>query len=558
MKEYIGLTGSKGIIIGKILVRQPDLRVKIKEEKASDTEAELKILEQARAEANQELQQLADEAEKENAGEKAAVWKVHQMMISDQDYWDCIVDAVSGEKLTAVSGIRKASDTFAGLLQASGSEIIRERAADVKDVSLRLISCACRKGTDSPESCAAEPSILLVDELRPSDVMTAGKNKILGFVASKGSVTEHACILARAAGIPAVVGVGGDILKEQSGAEAVLDGDGGRLLISPEEAVKEQYKERIQKRKVDQELLRELKSKKSVTRDGKEVMIFCNIGSLEEGRLALENGAEGIGLFRSEFLFLNRPEAPTEEEQYRIYRDVTELFGEKKVIVRTLDIGSDKQAPYINLGKEENPALGNRGIRYFLKEPELLKIQMRALCRASAYGNLAIMFPMITSVDEVKELRRMFQEINDGLMAEGIPTAEHTELGIMIETPAAALISDQLAEVSDFFSIGTNDLTQYTLAVDRTNERVSALYSTRHPAVMRLIGLTAENGKKQGIHVGICGESASDPCLTAAFASMGVNELSVTPGEALSIKNTVRSLTEEMQEKALKGALQKS
>lgn len=557
MKEYIGLTGSKGIAIGKILVRPHDSRVGIKEE-ASDTEAELRILKHARTAANQELRQLADEAEKENVREKAAIWKVHQMMLSDQDYWDCIVNAVSREKLTAVSGIRKASDLFAGLLQKSSSEIIRERAADVKDVSLRLISCACQKGADSSEPCAAEPSILLVDELRPSDVMTAGKNKILGFVASKGSVTEHACILARAAGIPAVVGAGEAILKVQSGASAILDGDGGRLLISPEETVRAQYEERIQKRKAEQKFLKELKTKQSVTQDGKEIKVFCNIGSLEEARLALENGAEGIGLFRSEFLFLNQPEPPAEEEQYGIYRGVAELFGEKKVIVRTLDIGSDKQTPYIDLGKEENPALGSRGIRYFLQEPELLKIQLRALCRASAHGNLAIMFPMITSEDEVKELRRMFQEINDGLRAEGIPTAEHIELGIMIETPAAALVSDQLAEVSDFFSIGTNDLTQYTLAVDRTNETVSALYSTKHPAVMRLIGLTVENAKKQGIHVGICGESASDPCLTAIFAAMGVSELSVTPGEALSIKNTVRSLTGEIQEKALEEALQKS
>ena len=536
MQVYHGKSVFGGIAIGKISVFSKKEH-KIVRVKINDTDVELARFEETRQTALTQLAALYEKACKEVGEANAAIFEVHQMMLEDDDFTDSVNNIITTQQVNAEYAVGVTADNFANMFSAMDDEYMRGRAADVKDISERLISIL--KGGRQGQVNVDEPVIILADDLAPSETVQMDKDKILSFVTVHGSVNSHTAILARTMGIPALVDTGLTLTENLDGTEAIVDGFDGAIYIEPD---KETY-DRLSKRKREEdekkELLLTLKGKEDVTLDGQQVMLYANIGSTGDLAMVLKNDASGIGLFRSEFIYLGRDDFPTENEQFQIYKSVAETMAGKRVIIRTLDIGADKKVDYFNLGEEENPALGYRAIRICLSQPEIFKTQLRAILRAGVYGNIAIMYPMITSVKEVRRIKDIMREVKAELKEQGIAYADVLE-GIMIETPAAVMVSDELAKEVDFFSIGTNDLTQYTLAIDRQNPRLDDFYDPHHPAVLKMIRMTVENAHKAGIWAGICGELGADTTLTEEFIRMGVDELSVSPGRVLPIRKIIR------------------
>ncbi len=513
-----------------------------------DVDAEWARFKAAQAKAIEQLGVLAEKAREEAGDEAAMLFETHQLMAEDLDYEEAIEELIKNEKQNAESVVTDVAAQFAEMFASMDDSYMQARAADVKDVSTRIItilSGVVQGGIDSDV-----PVILAADDLAPSETVQLDKSKILGFITAGGSGSSHTAILARTMGIPAIIGVGDQLKPEYEGREVIADGGTGNVVIDPDEPTRDRLMAKRAELLKRQELLNQLKGLPNETKDGKTVRIYCNIGNPEDVHAVLENDGAGIGLFRSEFLYLNCDDYPTEDYQFEAYKKVLSDMGGKEVVIRTLDIGADKMIEYFQLPKEENPALGNRALRICLNRPEIFHTQLRALYRASAYGRLSIMFPMVTSVWEVKEAKKMCEQVKAELTAEGIPYSDEVDVGIMIETPAAAVISDRLAKIVDFFSIGTNDLTQYTLACDRQNNDLGRFFNAHHPAVLRLIKMVAENAHKAGIWCGICGELGADLELTETFLSIGVDELSVSPRAVLPLRQKVRETTvADVQEK---------
>lgn len=537
MEKYTGKSIFKGIAIGKILFyqkgEQPVKRVKIE-----DTAEQIKRYEDARAKAAEQLQGLYEKALKEVGEANAAVFEVHQMMLEDDDYIDSVVNIIETQQVNAEFAVATTGDNFAKMFAEMEDDYFKARAADVKDISERMVNIL--SGNESGGALGDEPVIVVAEDLAPSETVQMDKEKLLAFVTRLGSANSHTAILARTMNIPALIEV--DIKEEWSGKMAVVDGYTGTFYIDPDEETLKKMQEKKEEDIKARELLQELKGKEDVTVDGKHIKLYANIGGVKDVASVLANDAAGIGLFRSEFLYLEADNYPDEEAQFQAYKTVAENMAGKKVIVRTLDIGADKQVDYFNLDHEENPAMGYRAIRICLGRRDIFRTQLRALLRASAYGNIGIMYPMIISVDEVKEIKKIVESIKAELTEKGIEYGE-VEQGIMIETPAAVMISDLLAEEVDFFSIGTNDLTQYTLAIDRQNSKLDNIYDAHHPAVLRMIQQTIENGHKAGCWVGICGELGADMTLTETFLKMGIDELSVSPTFVLPIRKLIREMS---------------
>lgn len=506
----------------------------------SDVEAEKKRFGDARQTAMQQLAELYDKAVAEVGEEGAALFEAHQMMLDDLDYIDGINDMIEGESINAEYAVSQIAEQFAEMFASMDDAYMQARAADVKDISTRVIgilSGVVAGGIDSDV-----PVILASDDLAPSETVQLDKSKILGFVTSGGSGNSHTAILARTMGIPAIIGIGDALMEGLEGKSAIIDGSTGEVAIDPDQITSQRLLKKQAEERALKALLDQLKGKENVTLDGRKVMVYCNIGSPDDVDPVLANDGGGIGLFRSEFLYLQNDDYPTEEQQFQAYKTVAERMGGKRVIIRTLDIGADKQADYFQLDKEENPAMGLRAIRICLTRPEVFKTQLRALYRASAYGKIAIMFPMITSVWEVQEIKRICDGVKAELRAEEIPFNENVELGIMIETPSAVMMSDRLAKEVDFFSVGTNDLTQYTLAVDRQGNNLDKFFDSHHPAVLRMLKMAADNAHKAGIWIGICGELGADVSLTETFLAIGIDELSVSPASVLPLRSAIRSI----------------
>ena len=539
MKVWNGKSVCKGIAMGPVVVmKKKDFSVtKIK---VSDPEAEISRVTAAVEQAKSQLQELYEKALREVGESSAMIFMVHQMLLEDETFLDAVYTGIRSEQVNAEYAVSETGNQLAEMFAGMDDEYMKERAADLKDISDRLVRILT--DCERQDFCFSEPSILLADDLAPSETMQMDQAKILAFVTVHGSENSHTAILARTMNIPALVGVPVDLDEFQDGMTAIVDGSDGRFVIEPEDAVRMEAEAKIREEHRHKLLLEDLKGKENVTLDGKHIDIFANIGSVEDVKLVLEQDAGGIGLFRSEFLYLGRDTFPTEEEQFQAYRQVLQAMGDKKVIIRTLDIGADKQADYFGLEKEDNPALGYRAIRICLKQPEIFKTQLRALLRAAVYGNLSIMYPMITSAEEVEQIYQVVEDVKFELIREDIPF-KIPEQGIMIETPAAVMISDELAEMVDFFSIGTNDLTQYTLAIDRQNQKLEDFYNPHHKAIMRMIRMVVDNAHKAGKWVGICGELGADPALTETFVRMGVDELSVAPSMILNIRKIVREMT---------------
>lgn len=537
MEKYTGKSIFKGIAIGKILFyqkgEQPVKRVKIE-----DTAEQIKRYEDARAKAAEQLQGLYEKALKEVGEANAAVFEVHQMMLEDDDYIDSVVNIIETQQVNAEFAVATTGDNFAKMFAEMEDDYFKARAADVKDISERMVNIL--SGNESGGALGDEPVIVVAEDLAPSETVQMDKEKLLAFVTRLGSANSHTAILARTMNIPALIEV--DIKEEWNGKMAVVDGYTGTFYIDPDEETLKKMQEKKEEDIKARELLQELKGKEDVTVDGKHIKLYANIGGVKDVTSVLANDAAGIGLFRSEFLYLEADNYPDEEAQFQAYKTVAENMAGKKVIVRTLDIGADKQVDYFNLDHEENPAMGYRAIRICLDRRDIFRTQLRALLRASAYGNIGIMYPMIISVDEVKEIKKIVESIKAELTEKGIEYGE-VEQGIMIETPAAVMISDLLAEEVDFFSIGTNDLTQYTLAIDRQNSKLDNIYDAHHPAVLRMIQKTIENGHKAGCWVGICGELGADMTLTETFLKMGIDELSVSPTFVLPIRKLIREMS---------------
>lgn len=537
MELYTGKSIFKGIAIGKILFyqkgEQPVKRVKIE-----DTAEQIKRYEDARAKAAEQLQGLYEKALKEVGEANAAVFEVHQMMLEDDDYIDSVVNIIETQQVNAEFAVATTGDNFAKMFAEMEDDYFKARAADVKDISERMVNIL--SGNESGGAIGDEPVIVVAEDLAPSETVQMDKEKLLAFVTRLGSANSHTAILARTMNIPALIEV--DIKEEWNGKMAVVDGYTGTFYIDPDEDILKKMQEKKEEDIKARELLQELKGKEDVTVDGKHIKLYANIGGVKDVASVLANDAAGIGLFRSEFLYLEADNYPDEEAQFQAYKTVAENMAGKKVIVRTLDIGADKQVDYFNLDHEENPAMGYRAIRICLDRRDIFRTQLRALLRASAYGNIGIMYPMIISVDEVKEIKKIVESIKAELTEKGIEYGE-VEQGIMIETPAAVMISDLLAEEVDFFSIGTNDLTQYTLAIDRQNSKLDNIYDAHHPAVLRMIQKTIENGHKAGCWVGICGELGADMTLTETFLKMGIDELSVSPTFVLPIRKLIREMS---------------
>ena len=537
MEKYTGKSIFKGIAIGKILFyqkgEQPVKRVKIE-----DTAEQIKRYEDARAKAAEQLQGLYEKALKEVGEANAAVFEVHQMMLEDDDYIDSVVNIIETQQVNAEFAVATTGDNFAKMFAEMEDDYFKARAADVKDISERMVNIL--SGNKSGGAIGDEPVIVVAEDLAPSETVQMDKEKLLAFVTRLGSANSHTAILARTMNIPALIEV--DIKEEWNGKMAVVDGYTGTFYIDPDEDILKKMQEKKEEDIKARELLQELKGKEDVTVDGKHIKLYANIGGVKDVASVLANDAAGIGLFRSEFLYLEADNYPDEEAQFQAYKTVAENMAGKKVIVRTLDIGADKQVDYFNLDHEENPAMGYRAIRICLDRRDIFRTQLRALLRASAYGNIGIMYPMIISVDEVKEIKKIVESIKAELTEKGIEYGE-VEQGIMIETPAAVMISDLLAEEVDFFSIGTNDLTQYTLAIDRQNSKLDNIYDSHHPAVLRMIQKTIENGHKAGCWVGICGELGADMTLTETFLKMGIDELSVSPTFVLPIRKLIREMS---------------
>ncbi|NSE36115.1 phosphoenolpyruvate--protein phosphotransferase [Dorea longicatena] len=537
MEKYTGKSIFKGIAIGKILFyqkgEQPVKRVKIE-----DTAEQIKRYEDARAKAAEQLQGLYEKALKEVGEANAAVFEVHQMMLEDDDYIDSVVNIIETQQVNAEFAVATTGDNFAKMFAEMEDDYFKARAADVKDISERMVNIL--SGNESGGALGDEPVIVVAEDLAPSETVQMDKEKLLAFVTRLGSANSHTAILARTMNIPALIEV--DIKEEWNGKMAVVDGYTGTFYIDPDEDILKKMQEKKEEDIKARELLQELKGKEDVTVDGKHIKLYANIGGVKDVASVLANDAAGIGLFRSEFLYLEADNYPDEEAQFQAYKTVAENMAGKKVIVRTLDIGADKQVDYFNLDHEENPAMGYRAIRICLDRRDIFRTQLRALLRASAYGNIGIMYPMIISVDEVKEIKKIVESIKAELTEKGIEYGE-VEQGIMIETPAAVMISDLLAKEVDFFSIGTNDLTQYTLAIDRQNSKLDNIYDAHHPAVLRMIQQTIENGHKAGCWVGICGELGADMTLTETFLKMGIDELSVSPTFVLPIRKLIREMS---------------
>lgn len=512
--------------------------VEIHNTTVEDTDAEWHRFKGAQTGAVEQLGVLAEQARAEAGDEAAMLFETHQMMAEDLDYEEAIEDLILNQKLNAEAAVSQVAEQFAAMFASMDDTYMQARAADVQDVSQRIIGILC--GVVQGGIASDVPVLLAADDLAPSETIQLDKSKILGFITAGGSGSSHTAILARTMGIPAIVGMGDALKPEYEGRQAIADGSTGALVIDPDDETRDRLLKKREEQLRLQRLLETLKGQENVTKDGKTVRIYCNIGSPEDVHAVQVNDGGGIGLFRSEFLYLNTKDYPTEDEQFNAYKQVLSDMDGKEVIIRTLDIGADKQIGYFNLPKEDNPAMGMRALRICLNRPEIFRVQLRALFRASAYGKLGIMFPMVTSVWEVREAKRMCEEVKRDLKHEGIPYSDDVKIGVMIETPAAAVISDRLAKEVDFFSIGTNDLTQYTLACDRQNNDLGRFYNPHHPAVLRLIQMVTENAHKNGIWVGICGELGADLTLTETFLAMGVDELSVTPRAVLPLRNAVR------------------
>lgn len=538
MMKFTGKSVYKGIVMGPVAVLKNNDEV-VKRKKIEDADEEIKRVEEAAAQAAEQLQKLYEKAVKEVGEASAAIFEVHQMMLEDDDYRDAIQNMIRTEMVNAEYATAVTGDNFAEMFSSMDDEYMRARAADIRDISNRLVRNL--QGGMELDFAEMDPSIIIADDLSPSETVQMDKEKILAFVTVHGSTNSHTAILARMMNIPALIGVNMNLGEIQNGMRAIVDGFKGEVVFDPTEELCSETEVRIKEEKEKLQLLQTLKGKENVTLDGKKIHIYANIGSVGDVGYVLENDAGGIGLFRSEFLYLGRDDFPAEEEQFQAYKQVVQTMAGKKVIIRTLDIGADKQVDYFNLGKEDNPAMGYRAIRICLKQPDIFKTQLRALLRAAVFGNLSIMYPMITSVEEVKRIYEIVEEVKQELETAQIPF-KIPEQGIMIETPAAVMISDELAELVDFFSIGTNDLTQYTLAIDRQNEKLDDFYNPHHKAILRMIRMVVDNAHKAGKWAGICGELGADPSLTETFARMGVDELSVAPSMVLKLRKTIREM----------------
>ena len=525
-----------GVSIGKLMFYKRNEKV-IKREHISDADAEWKRFEAAKGQAVDQLKELYEKALEDVGEANAMIFEIHQMMLEDLDYLESIENIIRSQEVNAEYAVATTADNFAQMFASMDDAYMQGRAADVKDVSERVLDILC--GVSAGVKEMTEPCIIAADDLAPSETVQLDKSKVLGFATMYGSANSHTAILARTMNIPAVIGLGETLSSQYDGKMAVIDGFTGILYVDPDEETLARMQEKRAKDLEQKELLNQLKGKENVTRSGQKINVYANIGNVSDLGAVLKNDAGGIGLFRSEFLYLENSTFPTEEQQFAVYKQVAESMAGKKVIIRTLDIGADKQVDYFNLDKEENPALGYRAIRICLTRPEIFKTQLRALYRAAVYGNLSIMFPMIISVSEVKKIKEIIAQVQAELKAEGIPYKEDVELGVMIETPAAVMISRELAKEVDFFSVGTNDLTQYTLAIDRQNPKLDAFYDPHHPAVLRMIQMVVENAHKAGIWAGICGELGADTTLTRRFLAMGVDELSMSPGSILPVRKII-------------------
>ncbi len=541
MQCFQGKSVYKGIAMGPVVVLKKN-DYQVKRTRIEDAETEAARVDVALKASQEQLQKLYDKAVKEVGEASAAIFEVHQMMLEDEDYLEAIQSMISTEQVNAEYAVAVTGDNFAEMFASMDDDYMKARSADIKDISERLVRNLSGQG--DVDLSSIEPSVIVADDLSPSETVQMDKDKILAFVTVHGSTNSHTAILARMMNIPALIGVNMNLEELQTGMTAVVDGFGGKVTFEPDEELKAQTEARMQEEEEKLKLLQELKGKENITLDGRKINIYANIGSVGDIGYVMENDAGGIGLFRSEFLYLGRNDFPTEEEQFQAYKQAVQMMAGKKVIIRTLDIGADKQVEYFNLGNEDNPAMGYRAIRICLKQPEIFKTQLRALLRAAVYGNLSIMYPMITSTEEVKRIYEIVAEVEEELKAQEIQY-KIPEQGIMIETPAAAIISDRLAEMVDFFSIGTNDLTQYTLAIDRQNEKLDEFYNPHHEALLRMIQMVVDNAHKCGKWAGICGELGADVTLTEQFVRMGLDELSVAPSMVLKLRKIVREMKVE-------------
>lgn len=526
-----------GVSIGKILFYQRNDKV-IKREHVDDIEAEWERFQGAKDTAVGQLKGLYEKALEDVGEANAMIFEIHQMMLEDLDYLESIENIIRTQEVNAEYAVATTADNFAAMFSAMDDAYMQGRAADVKDVSERVLNIL--SGADTGIQEMNEPCIIAADDLAPSETVQLDKSKVLGFATMYGSSNSHTAILARTMNIPAVIGLGEDLKPEYNGKDAIIDGFTGTLYIEPDEETTKAMQEKRAKDLEQRALLEQLKGKENVTKSGQKINVYANIGNVSDLGAVLKNDAGGIGLFRSEFLYLENTDFPTEEQQFAVYKKVAESMAGKKVIIRTLDIGADKQVDYFGLDKEDNPALGYRAIRICLTRPEIFKTQLRALYRAAVFGNISIMFPMITSVKEVQKIKEIIAEVKQELKDEGIPYKENVELGIMIETPASVMVSRELAKEVDFFSVGTNDLTQYTLAIDRQNSKLDEFYDPHHPAVLRMIQMAAESAHAEGAWIGICGELGADLELTEEFLKMGLDELSVSPSMVLPLRNRIR------------------
>ena len=541
MQSFQGKSVYKGIVMGPVVVLKKN-DYQVKRSRIEDADAETSRVQEAVKRSQEQLQKLYDKALKEVGEASAAIFEVHQMMLEDEDYLEAIQNMIQTEMVNAEYAVAVTGDNFSQMFASMDDDYMKARAADIKDISERLVRNL--SGQEDADLSDIDPSVIVADDLSPSETVQMDKEKILAFVTVHGSTNSHTAILARMMNIPALIGVPLALDELKNDTTAVVDGFTGQVTFEPDEETQAATLKRVQEEKEKLALLQELKGKENITLDGKKINIYANIGSVGDIGYVLENDAGGIGLFRSEFLYLGRNDFPTEEEQFQAYKQVVQTMAGKKVIIRTLDIGADKQVDYFNLGNEENPALGYRAIRICLKQPDIFKTQLIALFRAAVYGNLSIMYPMITSVEEVEKIYEIVKEVEIELKAQEIQY-RIPEQGIMIETPAAVMISDRLAEMVDFFSIGTNDLTQYTLAIDRQNEKLDDFYNPHHEAVLRMIQMVVDNAHKCGKWAGICGELGADLTLTEKFVRMGLDELSVAPSMILKLRKIVREMKAE-------------
>ena len=535
MQIYNGKSVFGGIAIGKISVYQKKEQ-QVKRVKIDDPEQEMARYEKAKAEGIKQLQGLYDKALREVGEANAAIFEVHQMMMEDDGYNESVENIIRSQGVNAEYAVATTGDNYAQMFSVMDDDYMRERAADVRDISERLLTIL--NGEETGAVDADEPKIIVAEDLAPSETVQLDKGKVLSFVTVKGSLNSHTAILARTMAIPALVNTSVSLESEMDGRLGIVDGADGTFYVDPDEETLAEMKKRQEEDLSRKQLLLTLKGKENVTLDGQKVMLYANIGNIKDLATVIQNDAGGIGLFRSEFIYLEKEDFPTEEEQFQIYRQVAQTMAGKRVIIRTLDIGADKQCDYFHMEHEENPALGCRAIRICLTRPEIFKTQLRALFRASAFGKIAIMYPMITSVQEVRKIKGIVEEVKAELTSQGVEFG-NPEQGIMIETPAAAIISDDLAKEVDFFSIGTNDLSQYTMAIDRQNPQLDLFFDPHHPAVLRMISLVVENAHKAGIWAGICGELGADQSLTKEFLAMGVDELSVSPGSILPLRKII-------------------